>query len=119
MSTTDNISPIPDSGANKKPLNEDRMLAYLEGKLSPAEQHEVELWLADDGMETDAIDGLKEIDAVERKQSIGRLNNSLHKSLSKKGRKRRGMKTDINVLVAVAIVLLLAAAAWLVLRVLI
>lgn len=68
-------------------LPEDKLMAYLEGRLSPEEQHEVEAWLAEEGMESDAIEGLKTIPANESKLVVNKLNYQLRGSL--KGKTRR------------------------------
>lgn len=115
MSDQNNISPTGSGDKNSR-LSEERLLAYLEGRLSPEEQHEVELWLADEGMESDAVDGLREMQAPERSHSIGRLNHGLRKKLGRKRKKRKAARNDINTIVALLIILLLAAVAFLVLH---
>ncbi len=116
MSTGDNILSTGPGGENTGRLREEKLLAYLEGRLSAEEQHEVELWLADEGMESDAVEGLQEIAAPERKQSINKLNHKLHKAVGNKKRKRRKPAKDQNALFAVFLVLLLIIAAYLVIR---
>ncbi len=103
-----------DSGKNKLP--EDKLMAYLEGKLSPAEQHEVEVWLAEEGMESDALEGLKAIGPAETKQTVNKLNHNLRKTLLSRKRKRRPMKTDHIALIAIAIILMLCIIAYIVIR---
>lgn len=113
MSDHNYISPL---GPGKGKLPQEKLLAYLEGKLPPDEQHEVEQWISEEGMESDALDGLRQMPATERGQSISKLNHRLRKSLMHKTRKRRKLKTDYNVLAAVFIILLLAVIAYLVIR---
>jgi anti-sigma factor RsiW len=114
MDNDSNISPLqPDKDSR---LQEDRLLAYLDGKLSPAEQHEVELWLADEGMESDALEGLEQMAASDRVRSIKKLNHQLTKTVIKRSRGRRKPKNDIYVLAAVFLILLLAAVAFLVIK---
>ena len=50
---------------NKGKLPEEMLMAYLEGRLNPEQQREVEAWLAAEGMESDGVDGLKELPAAE------------------------------------------------------
>ncbi|MES2703443.1 MAG: hypothetical protein V4649_12440 [Bacteroidota bacterium] len=114
MSAQDDISPFDNNG--KRPLPEDKLMAYLDGRLSPAEQHEIEQWLAEDGMESDAIEGLATIHAGEAKSSISRINHKLRKELVSKKRKRRSLKTDQFTWVAIGIILLLVIAGYLVIR---
>ena len=42
----------------KSMISQEQLIAYLEGRLSAEEQHDVELWLAEEGMESDALEGL-------------------------------------------------------------
>jgi hypothetical protein len=114
MTNNDYISPRQPNNGNKGSLPEDKLLAYLEGKLPPQEQHEVEIWLAEEGMENDAQEGLAAIAATERTQSIGRINTKLHKKLAKP--KRRTLRTDTNIIAVIIIILLMVVAAYCVIK---
>lgn len=107
---------ILSTGGGKRRLPEDKLMAYLEGKLSAAEQHEVELWLADEGMESDALEGLRKLKPQEAIHSVNKLNHHLHKTLLNKKRKRRRPKTDQFTWIAIAIILLLIVVAYIVIR---
>ena len=111
MSETGNISPT-----GGKPIPEDKLMAYLEGRLSPAEQHEVELLLAEEGMESDALEGLKTIDTTDARQSVIRLNHNLHKTLHNKKRKRRPLPSNQLTWIAIVVILFLAIVAYLVIK---
>lgn len=102
-------------------LPEDKLMAYFEGKLSPEEQHEVEHWLAEEGMEADALEGLQAIPVNEAKAASLSINHQLSKELSKKKRKRKTsvIKTNSWAWVAVVIILLLAILAFTILRMII
>lgn len=113
MSDQQHILPL---GPGDGKLSQEKLLAYLEGKLPPEQQHEVEQWLSEEGMENDALEGLQAMPAMERSQSISKLNHRLRKTLSHKTRKRRKLKTDYNLLAAVLIILLLVTVAYLVIR---
>jgi anti-sigma factor RsiW len=116
MKKDNNISPIDPGKGDAARLKEEKLLAYLDGKLPPEEQHEVEAWLADEGMESDAVDGLQELAKAERTQSINTLNNKLRKTIGRKTRKARKLKTDVNQMAAVLIILLLIIVAYCVIR---
>ncbi len=103
-------------GGGGKKLPEDKLMAYLEGKLSPAEQHEVELWLAEEGMESDALEGLGTIQAAEAKHSVERLNHNLRKTLHNKKRKRRQPNNNQFTYIAIVIILMLIVVAYIVMR---
>jgi hypothetical protein len=109
------IKDIWNDGEGKLP--EDKLMAYLEGRLSPEEQHEVETWLAAEGMEADALEGLKAMPATETRQLVNRLNQNLHHNLKKKKRHRKQIVDNQWAWLAVLIVLLLVIVGYMVLRV--
>ena len=115
MSDQNNISPFDNGGKGK--LSEDKLVAYLDGKLSAAEQHDVELWLAEEGMESDALEGLKNLQPHETKQTIDKLKHDLRKTMVSGKRKRRPLRTDHITLIAIGIILLLTAVAYFVIRI--
>ncbi len=114
MSDQQNISPTDNSGRQR--LSEDKLMAYLEGELSAAEQHEVEQWLADEGMESDALEGLHGMKADDTRHSISKLNHKLRSAILSKKRKRRSLKTEYVTWTAILIILLLAVLAYIVIR---
>jgi anti-sigma factor RsiW len=116
VSDQDNILPFDADGGKKQQLSEDKLMAYLEGKLPPAEQREVEKWLSDEGMESDALEGLHTLNAEEAKHSVARLNHKLRHSVLNKKRTRRSLKPDQFSWVAILIILLLVVLAYIVIR---
>jgi len=99
-------------------LPEDKLMAYLEGKLSPEEQHEVEAWLAEEGMESDALEGLQQLAPEETRQSAARLNNELRKMISsKKERRKKQIRNTPWSWTAILVILLLAILAYIVLHI--
>jgi ferric-dicitrate binding protein FerR (iron transport regulator) len=99
-----------------KKLSEEKLQAYADGALSPADQHEVELWLANEGMEGDAIEGLRTLNAGEIKHSVGRINHRLQKNILKKKWRRRPLNTGQLTWVAVIVILLLVILAFIIVR---
>ena len=116
MSDPNNILPFGPGNTGKAKLSEDKLMDWLEGKLSAAEQHEVEQWLAEEGMESDALEGLRELKPEDTRLMVSRLNHNLHKAILSKKRKRRPLKTDQFTWIAIAIVLLLVVLAYIVIR---
>lgn len=109
------LNDIWNSGKGKLP--EDKLMAYLEGRLSAQEQHEVEAWLAEEGMEADAVEGLKELPATEANQLVHKLNHQLQAELSKKPRRRSKAIADNKwAWLAIIIVLVLAIAGYAILH---
>lgn len=111
MSTSDNI---PQQGN----LPQDKLLAYLEGKLSPAEQREVEALLSDDSMDSDALEGLQGIDVSDTKQLASRINYKLQYDLKKKKSRRKDHFADNKwAWLAVLLVLMLCIVGYIVVKV--
>ena len=50
-------------------ITEEMLLAYLEGKLTNDEQHAIEEQLSEEGMESDAMEGLQQMGAKAAKAS--------------------------------------------------
>jgi succinate dehydrogenase/fumarate reductase flavoprotein subunit len=101
---------------NKGNLPEEQLRAYLEGKLNAEQQREVEKWLAEEGMENDAIEGLKEISAGQAQKSVNRINQNLNKRLNIKD-KRKISFNDLSTYIAIILMLLIAVVAYYVLRI--
>jgi anti-sigma factor RsiW len=101
----------------KGKLTEEKLNSYLEGRLSAQEQHEVEQWLADEGIEADAIEGLKNIPASETAAITKRINHTLQQDLHKKSRRRtKAIKENDWAWIAVIIVLMLCIVVYVVLH---
>ena len=67
-------------------VDQETLLKYLQGKLSAAEQHEVEKNLLDDAFEADAMEGLQNI---QNTQQIPLLVEQLNKDLNKRTTKKK------------------------------
>ena len=109
MSDFDDILKPGPNGQHKgnQPMG-DKLLSYLEGSLPPAEQREVEEWINQGGMESDAVEGLKELGVKEAKGSIYKLDAQLKKSLHNRKSRKGKAGVEMNVIVAIIIVLMLA-----------
>ncbi len=98
-------------------LSAEQLRAYLEGRLSPDEQHKVEQWLSEEGMENDALEGLGSVSADEISESVTRIELRLRKKISVK---RRNAATFYQehfwLIVAVLLILLLCVLAYLVIH---
>lgn len=126
MSEQDDIlrNNAADEPGNKVPLDasgkqpgEDMLMAYAAGTLTPQQQREVEMWLSEEGMESDAVEGLKMIEPSETKHSVHRINHNLHKALGGKRNKRRKTQTNATTIIAIILILLLTIVAWLVIKI--
>lgn len=98
-------------------LPEEKLMAYLEGKLSPAEQREVEALLAEEGMESDALEGLQQLPADKTRHMAERINYRLQHDLKKNRHRGRKLFSDNKWgWVAVLLILVLVVLAYMVTR---
>ena len=116
MNDQDNISPLGPGNGGREKLSEEKLMAYLDGKLSPAEQHDVEQWLSEEGMESDAIEGLQILRPEETHRTVNKLNHELRKTMVGKKHRRKPLRTGLTSWIAVVIILLLAVVAYIVIR---
>lgn len=99
-------------------LSEEKLMAYLEGKLSASECREVEELLSAEGMESEALDGLKNTPVDNVKTSVSNINRKLHITLAKEKRKSpRIVNNNYWALIAVIIILLVSIAGYIILMV--
>lgn len=110
-------SDIPSLRPEHPRLPEDKLLAYLEGKLSPQEQHDVEEWLSEEGMESDAIEGLMQTPKQTTHFAINKINIKLQKTLARrKSGKKKYLRPDNLSWLAAIIILLLTIVAFIVIK---
>ncbi|MBB1283859.1 hypothetical protein HRH25_05680 [Flavisolibacter sp. BT320] len=98
-------------------VDQETLLKYLQGKLSPAEQHEVEKNLLDDAFEADAVEGLQNIQNTQQITAlVDQLNSDLKKRTAKKkkGLLKREAKVESWLLMTIVIILLLVIISFLV-----
>ena len=92
--------------ARPDPVSEEQMLAYLEGRLLPDAARAVEEALADEGLESDAVEGLQSLDAAEVRRLSTRLNHDLLRKIRSGKRVRRRTMDEKWTWVAVLVILL-------------
>ncbi len=97
-------------------LTEERLRAYIDGSLSPAEQHEVEQWLSEEGMESDALEGLQPAAAEENIRSAERVNRRLARQLRKDKLRKKHPYTTYWTVIALLVILLVCILGYWVLR---
>ena len=98
-------------------VDQETLLKYLQGKLSSAEQHEVEKNLLDDEFEADAMEGLQKMQNTQQlSELVDQLNQDLKKRTSKKkkGLFKREAKVESWLLLTIVIILLLVIISFLV-----
>lgn len=112
------LNDILSNGPGKGNLSEDKLLAYMEGRLSPQEQHEVEQWLAGEGMESDALEGLKEMGTEEAQKAVGKINYELRKELGARNKRRtKHIKESKWSWLAILVILMLVIVCYLAIRI--
>ena len=94
-----------------KDIEQEKLLDYLNKKLSAADAHEVEMQMADDAFMNDAVEGLENFkDKKDLARLVEQLNSELKKQTEKKKRKKekRKLKDEPWLYVSIVIILLLA-----------
>ena len=102
-------------------IEQEKLLEYLNRKLSVQEQHELEKHLNDDEFMSDAMDGLQHLNnKTDVTLLVQQLNVDLKKQLdkSKRKNKRRTLKTDSSVYYTIAFLLILAVIGFVVIKML-
>src|SRR5690606_11456575 len=72
--------------SRSKEIDQQKLLDYLEDKLSPEEKHEIEKLLVDSDFDSDAAEGLEQ---VQDKSTLPAVVSELNKRLVKKLSERR------------------------------
>lgn len=106
------------SGGGKGKLPEEKLMAYLEGKLGPDEQREVEEWLSGEGMESDALEGLQALEPEETKRAVGKINYELRKGLGARNKRRtKHIRDNKWSWLAILIILMLVIVCYIAIRI--
>lgn len=113
----DNLKDIL-SGLSKD-VDQQKLLEYLQGHLTPGQQHELEDQLLQDDFAADAMDGLNEIrDKQKIQQLVDQLNKDLEKKTQKKQafKKKMELKLDDSMIIAIVIILVLIVISYFILH---
>lgn len=100
-------------------MDQETLLRYLQGKLSPSEQHEVEKQLLDSDFEADALEGLQQVkDDQQLQLMLGQLQRDLKKKTEKKNafRKKLRIKEQPLFWIAIVIILLLVVVSYFIIQ---
>jgi hypothetical protein len=102
-----------------EPIDEDRLLAYLEGTMPATEQHALEEILEKDPFLNDAVEGLAEIkDKQQIRDIAAQINLHLKRQISNRRKKRRSRSklTDHWGWIFALVILLIIVICWLVMQ---
>ena len=103
---------------DRNQLSDDQLNAYLQGKLSPEEQREVEHLLSEEGLESDAIEGLKEVSTNDIQNLTDKINYRLKHDIRKQShRNRKQYKGDKWSWLAIIIIVVLCVLGYWVVRI--
>lgn len=90
-------------------IDQETLLLYLQGKLSPEKQHEIEKQMLDSEFDSDAMEGLQDFqDKQKITAMVEQLNRDLKKKTEKKKNRRKRAELFVDPWVIIAIVLILA-----------
>jgi hypothetical protein len=112
----DLLNILPD---NNNGMDDRKLMDYLEGKLSVEEKYEVEKWMADNDMGSDAVEGLQHIkNKKDLQQYVDQLNKNLLAQLQKRKQHRLKMRLKEYpwIYFTVVLILLLCIIGYFVLR---
>jgi hypothetical protein len=111
---------LKDILSNEHPeIDQETLMLYLQGKLTPEQKHEVEKQLMKGDFEEEAMEGLNEFKDKEQIQyTVEALNRDLKKKTEKKKKRREKMKLPDQtwIVVSVVIVLLLVIVSYVVIK---
>lgn len=106
------------AGSNKE-IDNQKLMDYLSGHLSGTEAHEVESWIAESDLASDAVEGLQQVKNKKNLEGlVEQLNSDLHKKLKQKksGRNKRKLREYPWVYLALIIILMLIIISWFVIH---
>jgi len=113
-----NSRKIGDSNDDNE-MDEIRLLSYINGTMSPGEQHKIEALLEQDPFLSDAVEGLAEVKDKEQLKVIAhQINVQLRKQITNRRQQRRkSRKLEDNWgWIFVVTILLLLLISWLVIK---
>ena len=100
-------------------VDQETLLLYLQGKLSPEQQHEVEKKMMDHEFESDAMEGLQDFNDKKKINAlVQQLNSDLRKKTEKKKRLRakKNLQLDPWVIIAIVFILVMAVVAFIIIQ---
>lgn len=102
-----------------KDIDQETLLQYLQGTITPEKKHELEKQLVDNEFASDALDGLAEIkDKQQIQYMVEMLNRDLKKKLEKKKlrREKLRLKQEPWLYIAIIIVIILIIISYVVVK---
>ena len=103
----------------QKDTDQEKLMKYLQGKLSDAEKHEVEADSLSDDFEAEALEGLEMISAKNSMpDTVSSLNAQLQKKLKERNsiRRKKSEPNQSTVFVAIILILIVAVISWVIIN---
>ncbi len=99
-------------------VSPETLLLYLQGKLTPQQQHELEKSMLQDDFDTEAFEGLTQVENKQKvTEVVDQLNTELRrKTVSKKRKKRNEFKEDPWLWIALLIILFLVVISYIIIH---
>ena len=97
-------------------VDQETLLLYLQGKLTPEKQHELEKQMMENEFASDALEGLQQFEDKKRLSSLAaQLNKELQKKTARKStRKIRKIQAEPWLIITLVIILLLIVFSYLI-----
>jgi hypothetical protein len=97
-------------------LSDEKLQAYLNGSLTKEEEREIEMMLSETTMESDAVEGLKQLSAETANATVRKLNYRLKQLTHKRNRRTKPFADNKWIWLAVGVVLFLSVVGFFVLQ---
>ena len=101
---------------NNRNIDNQKLMDYVNGRLSPEEKHEVEKWMIDEPFFSEAAEGLQEVGSEKAvTKSVEQINSQLRLYLRERKNKKRIRKLlpiTFWTYVAIVVILLIAVITW-------
>lgn len=92
---------------NNKDIDNQKMIDYINGKLSEEQKHEVEKWMADNPLFNDGIEGLQQAGSARSATAVEQINRQLRLHLQQRRRKKEPVFISSNLWIYVAVLLII------------
>ncbi len=103
---------------NNRNIDNQKLMDYVNGRLSPEEKHEVEKWMIDEPFFSEAAEGLQAVGSEKAvTKSVEQINSQLRLYLRERKNKKRIRKLlpiTFWTYVAIVVILLIAVITWVV-----
>lgn len=98
-------------------VDQETLLLYLQGKLPPEKQHEVEQHILNNEFAADALEGLRNFkDPAHLDYLVSQLNQDLRKKTARKNKRKRDAGAEPWLVIALLLILILIIVSYLIIH---